>query len=149
MLETWVQSLGQEDPLEEEMATHSSILAWRIPRTEEPGELQSMGSQRVGHSWTTNTNSSYYLFTCILSWMFLRNTSECKLLSCVRLFMTLWTVACQAPLSMEFSWPGYWRGKPLPCTGDLPNPGIEPRSPTLQADSLPSELPGKSKKQET
>ena len=50
MLETWVQSLGQEDPLEEEMATHSSILAWRIPRTEEPGELQSMGSQRVGHS---------------------------------------------------------------------------------------------------
>ena len=47
--ETQVQSLGQEDPLEEEMATHSSILAWRIPWTEEPGELQSMGSQRVGH----------------------------------------------------------------------------------------------------
>ena len=50
MQETQVQSLGQEDPLEEEMATHSSILAWRIPRTEEPGGLQSMGSQRVGHS---------------------------------------------------------------------------------------------------
>ena len=44
--ETWVQSLGQEDPLEKEMATHSSILAWRIPRTEEPGGLQSMGLQR-------------------------------------------------------------------------------------------------------
>ena len=48
MQETQVQSLGWEDPLEKEMATHSSILAWRIPRTEEPGELLSMGSQRAG-----------------------------------------------------------------------------------------------------
>ena len=47
--ETWVRSLGWEDPLEEGMATHSSILAWRIPWTEEPGGLQSMGLQRVGH----------------------------------------------------------------------------------------------------
>ena len=46
--EMWVQSLGQEDPLEEDMATHSNILAWRIPWTEEPGGLQSMGSQSVG-----------------------------------------------------------------------------------------------------
>ena len=49
MLETWVRSLGQKASLEEEMATHSSILACRIPWTEEPGGLQSMGSQRVGH----------------------------------------------------------------------------------------------------
>ena len=49
MRETWVQSLGQEDPLEKEMATHSSSLAWKIPWTEGPGRLQSMGSQRVGH----------------------------------------------------------------------------------------------------
>ena len=49
MQETRVQSLGREDPLEKETATHSSILAWRIPWTEEPGGLQSMGSQRVGH----------------------------------------------------------------------------------------------------
>ena len=49
MVKTWVQSLGQEDPLEKEMATHSSILAWKIPRTEEPGRIQSMRSQRVGH----------------------------------------------------------------------------------------------------
>ena len=49
MQETCVQSLGPEDPLERGMATHSSILAWRIPWTEEPGELQSMGLQRVGH----------------------------------------------------------------------------------------------------
>ena len=47
--ETWVQFLGQEDPLEEEMATHSSILAWKIPWMEEPGRLESVGSQRVGH----------------------------------------------------------------------------------------------------
>ena len=47
--ETWVWSLGQEDLLEKDMATHFSILAWRIPPTEEPGSVQSMGSQRVGH----------------------------------------------------------------------------------------------------
>ena len=50
MLETWVQSLGLEDPLEKEMATYSSILAWRIPWTEEPSRLQSMESQRVEHN---------------------------------------------------------------------------------------------------
>ena len=49
MQETQVQSLGWEDPLEKEMATHSSILVWKIPWMEEPGRLQSMGSQRVGH----------------------------------------------------------------------------------------------------
>ena len=49
MQKTWVQSLGWEDALEKEMATHSSVLAWKIPWTEEPGRLQSMGSQRVGH----------------------------------------------------------------------------------------------------
>ena len=52
MWETQVQSLGQEDPLEKEMATHSSTLAWKIPWTEKPGGLQSMGSQRVGHDFT-------------------------------------------------------------------------------------------------
>ena len=49
MLKTLLQSLGREDPLEKEMANHSSLLAWRIPWTEEPGRLQSMGSQRVRH----------------------------------------------------------------------------------------------------
>ena len=47
-----VRSLGQKDPLEEGMATHSSVLPWRMPWTEEPGRLQSMGSQRVGHAWS-------------------------------------------------------------------------------------------------
>ena len=55
--ETQVQSLGREDPLEKEMATHSSILAWKIPWMEAPGRLQSMGSQRVGHNWVTFTSS--------------------------------------------------------------------------------------------
>ena len=59
MWETWVQSLGPEDPLEKEMATHSSILAWRIPWMEEPGGLQSTGLQRVGHDWATSLSLSY------------------------------------------------------------------------------------------
>ena len=54
-----------------------------------------------------------------------------------------WTVAHQAPLSMEFSRHKYWSGLPFPSSGDLPNPGLEPGSPALQADSLPTELLGK------
>ena len=63
MQETWVWSLGREDPLEKEMATHSSILAWRIPWMEEPGGLQSTGSQRVGHDWATSLSVSL-MCTC-------------------------------------------------------------------------------------
>ena len=59
MRETWVRFLGWEDPLEKEMATHSSILVWRIPWMEEPGGLQSMGSQRVGHDFTQKKVSAY------------------------------------------------------------------------------------------
>ena len=65
--------------------------------------------------------------------------SRCR----VWLFATPWTVAHQAPLSMGILQAGYWRGLPCPPPGDLPNPGIEPRSPALQADSLPAELPWK------
>ena len=60
--ENWVRSLGQEDPVEKGMATYSSISAWRIPRTEEPGRLQSMGLQRVRHNRGTKT----FTFTCLL-----------------------------------------------------------------------------------
>ena len=63
--ETRVQSLGWEDPLEKEMATHSSILAWKVSWTEEPGGLQSMGLQRVRHDWATNT---YLLIHVAASW---------------------------------------------------------------------------------
>ena len=63
MQETQVRSLGQEDPLEEEMATHSSILAWRIPWTEEPGGLQYMGLQRVRHDWEQHPEKIMSLIT--------------------------------------------------------------------------------------
>ena len=66
-----------------------------------------------------------------------------KSLSRVRLFVTPWTVAYQAPLSMGFSRQGYWNGFPFLSLEDLPDPGIGPESPTLQADALLSEPPGK------
>ena len=66
-----------------------------------------------------------------------------KSLSRVRLFVTLWTVTPQAPLTMGSSRQEHWRGLPCPSPGDLPDPGIEPGSPALQAESLPSEPPAK------
>ena len=71
------------------------------------------------------------------------SVSWCYSLSHVQLFVTPWSVACQAPLSMGLSRQEYWSRLPFPSPGDLPNPGIEPRSPALQVDSLPSEPPGK------
>ena len=103
MQETQIQPVGQEDPCEKEMATHSSILAWRTPRTEEPGRLLFMGSQRVRHDRVAGTptfssglvlgvgNDESHVCECV------------KSLSCVQLFATLWAVARQAPLSMGFS----------------------------------------------
>ena len=67
MQETQVQFLGQEDPLEKGMATQSSILPWRIPWTEEPGGLQSTGSQRVRHDWATNTTTTINLDSHVAS----------------------------------------------------------------------------------
>ena len=68
-----------------------------------------------------------------------------QMLSCVQLLATPWTVTHQVPLSMEFSRQEYWSGYPFPSPGDLPNPGIEPGLPYWEADSLPSEPPGKTK----
>ena len=65
-----------------------------------------------------------------------------KSFSHVRLFATSWAEASEAPSSMEFSRQEYWRGLPFPSPGDVPDPGLEPGSPTLQADALPSEPPG-------
>ena len=70
---------------------------------------------------------------------------ECKSLQSCPTLVTLWTIACQAPLSMGFSRQDYWNGLPCPPPRALPNPGIKPRSPVLQADSLSSEPPGKPK----
>ena len=82
MRETQVWSLGQEDPLEKEMATHSSILAWKVPWMEEPGRLQSLGLQRVGRDWATSLSLSV--------------TKSC-------LTVTPWTAAPQASLSYTIS----------------------------------------------
>ena len=131
---------GSEDPLAKWMATHSSIFAWRIPWTEEPGRLQPLGLQRVGHNWATDI---FIHFSCLpyldCKW------SEVKSLSRIRLFATSWTVAYQAPPSMGFYRQQCWSGLPFPSPGDLPDPGIEPRSSTLRADALPSEPPVYSK----
>ena len=136
MRETWVWSLGWEDPLEKEIATHSSILAWRIPWTEEPGGLQIM--QRVGHDWATSLSLSpfiehLYVRSCV-----------CGLVT--QLCPTLCNpIDCSPPGSsvyIGFSRQECWSGLPFSSPGDLPNPGIEPRSSALQADSLPSEHQG-------
>ena len=152
------------------MAPHSSTLAWKIPWTEEPGRLQSLGSLRVGFDWT----ASLSLFT-FMHWrrkwqatpVFLPGESQrqgslvgCHLwghaeldttevtshFSRVWLFAILRTIAHQAPLSMGFSRQEYWSGQPIPSPVDFPDPGIEPESPALQADSFPTELSGKPKK---
>ena len=76
MQETWVRSLGGEDPLEKEMATHSGILAWRIPWTEECGGLQFMGSQRVRHNWATSL--SLFWVECDKCFVFHAKVLGCK-----------------------------------------------------------------------
>ena len=72
-----------------------------------------------------------------------RSNGQTQFFSRVRLFATPWTVASQAPPFMGFSRQEYWSGLPFPSPGDLPDPGIKPRSPAFQADTLTSELPGK------
>ena len=148
--------------------TSYSILALIISWTEEPGELQSMGLQRVRHNWMTNTlyhqGSSYiYSSRSVMSdslWvhgLYSHGILQARILECVAFpfsrgssqprdqtqvshiagrFFTSWS-------SREAQ--AYWSGQPIPSWGDLTNPGIEPGSPALQADSLPTELPGKSK----
>ena len=135
--------------LEKEMATHSSVLAWRIPGKAEPGGLLSMGSHRVGHHWSDLAaaacirlyklwNEVLYSTLCPLHFV----PKKVKLLCPVRLFVTSMTADCQVPPSMGFSRQEYWCWLPFPAPGDFPNPGMDPRSPTLQADSLPSQPKG-------
>ena len=164
------------------MAPHSSTLAWKIPWTEEPHRLQSIGSLQVGHDWATSLS----LFTSMhwrrkwqptpvflpgksqgrgawwaavygvaQSWTRLKRLSSSSsssrekvvrvlvTQSCLTL-LTSWTVAHQAPLSMDFSRPEYWNRWPFCFPGDLPDPRIKPKSPTLHAASSlsePSEKP--------
>jgi len=136
------------------MAIHSSTLAWKIPWTEEPGRLQSMGSQRVEHNLVTEQQqyislslTEKYRFTCCLTYLpstfKKRKRKKVQSFSHVQLFATPWTVAYQALPSMEFSRQEYWSGLPFPSPGDLPDTGIKPGSPILQPDALPSEPLGK------
>ena len=108
-------------------------------------------SYTILHSYSENANygtlkfflGSSVPFLHLFSLILLCVCVEVKLLSRVRLFATPWTVVYQAPQSMGFSRQEYWSGVSFPSPGDLPDPGIKPRSPALQADALPSEPPGK------
>ena len=98
-------------------------------------------TQLISQSMDTRLHTSKYSFYCKTPKVKVKG--KVKSLSHVRLFATLWTIAHQAPLSTGFSRQEYWSGLPFPSPGDLPNPGIEPRSPSLQADALTSEPLGK------
>ena len=100
--------------------------------------------------WFQGSNEFIHVNHLELAWYRVSSQYQRKVksLSHVQLVVTLWTIAYQAALSMGFSRQGYWSGLPFPSPGDLPNPGIESRSPTtLQADALPSEPPGTSQYQ--
>ena len=166
--------LSQEDPLEQQMSTHSSILAWRIPRTEKPGEQQSVGSQRVIHDWATN-NSNTMLNIHRLGWWILKTMFLQMLSNSFNELKEIWNIEkiydllgvqmgqtvearlkslsiClqnyQQLLLFQRNRSKYRKGKlqsfgleelgRFAFPGDLPDLGIEPRSPALQADSLPS-----------
>ena len=120
--------LGPEDPLQEGMETHSSILAWRIPRIEEPGGLWPIGLQRVRHGWSVLAQVHAWGCVCVCA---LSHFSH------VRLFATPWTIAHQVSLSMGFSRQEYWSELPCPTTRYLSDAGIKSTSPSLQVDSLP------------
>ena len=107
-----------------ELWKHLSLWSWGVPC-----------SQHVGCS----PDWKLYQPCTLGAFMEVSSHEWVKSLSRVRLFATPWTVAHQAPQSMEFSKQEYWSGLPFPSPRDLPNPGIEPGSPTLQANALPSE----------
>ena len=104
--------------------------------TGKSGVLQSMGSQRVRHDWVTELNWTERLFI----YLFIYFPS---LLDHVQLFATPSTVACQAPLSMEFYRQEYWSGLPIPIPGDLPDPGIKLSSPAVAGGFFTTAPPGK------
>ena len=114
MRETWIRSLGWEDPLEKEMATHSSTLAWKIPWTEEPGRLQSMGLLRVGHNWATWLS----LFT-FMHWR--RSPLQCSCLENPRdsglWWAAIYGVTQSRTQQQQHGWSRYIYISPLEWTG--------------------------------
>ena len=112
---------------------------------EKSGRLQFVGSQRVGHNWVTNTSLHFPRLLASQKIPVSLSRLLCLLVSLQVVpdcFATLWTLTCQAPLSMWFPRPEYWSGLPLFSPGDLPDLGSEPTSPTWQEDSLPLSYQG-------
>ena len=136
-----LQSIGNNDRMKPWMAfspTHSSIGLGRLNHSD-----SKVSNQISSHSNSKGFCGRVKFFRVfLLFFFFLVVAKVCKSLSSVWLFATPWTAASQSPLSMEFSRPEYWSRLPFPSPGDLPDPGIECRSPALQADSLPSDPPG-------
>ena len=99
MQKTQIQSLGQEDPLEKGMATHSSILDWRIPWAEEPGGLHSMGSQKVGHAWVINTHTHKGIQKSLVPEKINPNNKPCCIVGCRNTGQAK-TLPCQATISV-------------------------------------------------
>ena len=133
--------------------TSPKDLTWEIWNDEAVFSRRKIQTNEV---MTNALNNDCFLKTTfglqlVLNWnsinIKLKVKVKVKSLSCVWLSATPWIVAHQALPSMGFSRQEYWSGLPFPSPGDLPDPGIEPRSPSLQADALPSESPGKSKYQ--
>ena len=157
MQETWVWSLGQEDHLEKGMTTHSNILVQRIPWTEEPDRLQSMGLQKVGHDWATNTftstlmkwSESHSVVTDSL-WPQILQASGVGSLS---LLQGIFPTEGLNPGLLHCRWILYWLSHKgslrilewvaYPFSRGSSWPRNQTRSPALQADSLPTELWGK------
>ena len=147
MWETRVQSLGWEDDLEKEMATRSSALAWKITWMEKPGRLQSMGSQR-------DTTERLYFFSMLCG----RTTGPGFLITdsfsvseLIPLYSEIDINSHSLDMDSYSLWltvhgtrQEYWSGLLFPSPGDLPNPGIKPWCPALQADPLPTKLWGTS-----
>ena len=124
--ETRVRSLGQEDPLEKEMATHSSILAWKVPWTEEPGGLQSMGSQIAGHDWATNT-CTYTLVVFLLKQSDF-NPRLSNLFPVFRWNNDLGRLLKLSLPSQELVWPCLYS----PTTGNTSPLGLSPSGPSTR-----------------
>ena len=138
--ETWVQSLGGEDLLEKEMATHSSILAWRIPWMEDPGRLQSMGSQRVRHDWATlllwfNLSLCFHQSPLDSSLSSQRRPFQAEIRKC-HLLAPSPPPAPPPPPPPSPSQSPAWPGKP--CTVCSPHPSLPPR---VTSPPSPTSLP--------
>ena len=116
------------------LAVSFPCLESSLDEAENTGRAALSGDTEKQYDWNFQQ-----CFMCLLSSEFAHVKVKVKSLSRVRLFATPWTLAYQAPPSMGFSRQEYWSGLPFPSPGDLPNPGIKPRSLTLQADALPSE----------